>query len=378
MIPSGSTLGVMGGGQLGRMFGIEARKMGYRLGVFNPAGDSPAGQVADFECTAAFTDEAALERFARDVAAVTFEFENIPATSLEALERGCPVRPRPEVLVVCQNREKEKTFLAAKGYPLAPFAVVDSGASLREALGRIGTPAVLKTAAFGYDGKGQKKIGPSDDPEDLWRGFEAPRAVLEKWIEHEREISVICAGSAESGYSCFPAAENVHTHHILDYSVVPARIAQETRREAESIARSLAADLDLCGVLAVEFFLAADGKLLVNELAPRPHNSGHFTFDACITSQFEQQVRTLCGLPLGSPRLLSPVVMVNLLGDLWPADDKPDWTPILNEPSAKLHLYGKGEARPGRKMGHFCVLDASPEKALEKALELREKLKVKS
>lgn len=373
MIPPGSTLGVMGGGQLGRMFAIEARKMGYRLRVFAPAGGSPAGQVADLECNAPYTDEAALESFAQGVAAITFEFENIPAASLEALARGCPVRPHPDVLLICQNREKEKNFLAGKGYPLAPFAVVDSAESLRENLRGTGAPAVLKTAAFGYDGKGQKKIGLEEDPEAVWRDFDAPRAVLEKWIEHEREISVVCAGSPDNGYSCFPAAENIHTHHILDYSVVPARIPPQIRDEAESLARSLAADLELTGLLAVEFFLTPGGKLLVNELAPRPHNSGHFSFDACVTSQFEQQVRTLCGLPLGSPELLSPAVMVNLLGDLWDGGD-PDWSPVLEEPAAKLHLYGKAEARPGRKMGHFCVLDPSPERAIDKALALREHL----
>ncbi len=374
MIPPGSNIGVMGGGQLGRMFALAARRMGYRPHVFDPSPGGPAGQVAESEINAAFTDEAALERFARGVEAVTFEFENIPAPSLEALARVRPVHPSPEVLLICQNREREKNFLSRKGYPLAPFAVVDSAESLRAGLAETGVPAVLKTASFGYDGKGQLKIGDaSPSPEDLWKSFDAPRAVLEKWIPHECELSVICGGAPETGYACFPAAENVHTRHILDYSIVPARIDPKILNEAESIALALAADFKLRGLLAVEFFLPPDGRLLVNELAPRPHNSGHYTFDACVTNQFEQQVRALCGLPLGSPRLLTPVVMVNLLGDLW-NDFAPDWSPILNEPGAKLHLYGKAEARPGRKMGHFCVLDPSPEEALQKALAIREKL----
>ena len=373
MIPPGSRIGVMGGGQLGRMFALAACRLGYRPHVFDPTPGGPAGQVAAAEINAPFTDEAALEQFARSVDAVTFEFENIPAPSLEALARVRPVHPSPETLLICQNREREKTYLSGKGYPLAPFAVVDSVDSLRDAIETIGAPAVLKTASFGYDGKGQLKVDGASDPEDLWRAFDAPRAVLEQWIRHECELSVICGGSPETGYTCFPAAENLHTRHILDYSVVPARIAPEIQNEGESIARSLASDFKLRGLLAVEFFLPPDGKLLVNEVAPRPHNSGHYTFDACVTSQFEQQVRTLCGLPPGSPRLLSPVVMVNLLGDLW-SDFAPDWSPILNEPAAKLHLYGKAEARPGRKMGHFCVLDPSPEAALKKALDIRSKL----
>ncbi len=374
MIPPGSTLGVMGGGQLGRMFGMAARKMGYRVHVFDPAPDSPAGQVADKQVEADYTDEAALTRFAGEVAAVTFEFENIPAASLEALERVCPVRPGPEILLICQNREREKTFLSKNGYPLAPFAVVDSPAGIDEGLRHTGTPAVLKTAAFGYDGKGQVKVCEDSSAREVWESLGAPRGVLEAWIEHECELSVICAGSPESGYSCFPAAENSHTDHILDVSIVPARIDPARIQEAESIAASLADSLNLTGLLAVEFFLTRDGKLLVNELAPRPHNSGHYSFDACVTSQFEQQVRTLCALPPGSPRLLSPAVMVNLLGDLWDSGD-PDWSPVLSEPSAKLHLYGKAAARPGRKMGHFCVLDPSVEQAVETALRIRNQLR---
>ena len=375
MITPGSTLGVMGGGQLGRMFAIAARRMGYRVHVFDPAAGGPASQVTDREVNADYTDESALDRFARDVDAVTVEFENIPARSLAVLADRRPVHPAAEVLLICQNREREKTFLAKKGYPLAPFAVVDSSDSLRRGLAETGVPGVLKTAAFGYDGKGQLRIEGESDPERLWKEFGAPRAVLEKWIPHESELSVICGGSPNFGYTCFPAAENVHSRHILDYSIVPARIEKTILDRAAEIAHSIARELDLTGLLAVEFFLTPKGELLVNELAPRPHNSGHYTFDACVTSQFEQQVRTLCGLPPGSSRLLSPVVMVNLLGDLWHRGD-PDWRVVLDEPDAKLHLYGKAEARPGRKMGHFCVLAEDRDEALGKALAIRERLSI--
>ncbi len=373
MIAPGSILGVMGGGQLGRMFALAARRMGYRIHVFDPAPNCPAGQVADLEVNSEYDDENALARFAGGVAAVTFEFENIPAGSLETLARKCPVHPGPEVLLTCQNREREKRFLADRGYPLAPFAVVDSADSLRTALRRIGTPAVLKTAAFGYDGKGQVRIDAENSPEACWRALDAPRGVLESWIHHDRELSVICAGSPQTGYVCFPAAENLHTRHILDVSIVPARVDPGLVEEAAALARSLAGDLALTGLLAVEFFLDPDGRLLVNELAPRAHNSGHYTFDACVTSQFEQQVRTLCGLPNGCPRLLCPAVMVNLLGDLW-KNGEPDWTPVLREPAAKLHLYGKKEARPGRKMGHFTLLDPGAENAVDKAFRIRREL----
>ncbi len=373
MIVPGNILGVMGGGQLGRMFALAARRMGYRIHVFDPTPGGPAGQAADLEMNTDYADEEALAGFARGVSAVTFEFENIPARSLEALARVRPVHPHPEVLLTCQHREREKTFLSRKGYPLAPFAVVDSAASLREGLRQTGVPAVLKTAAFGYDGKGQTRVSATDSPEAIWHTFGADRAVLEAWIEHDREISVICAGSPERGYTCFPAAENIHTRHILDVSILPARAEPDVLAEAAAIARSIAGELRLTGLVAVEFFLPPGGRLLVNELAPRPHNSGHATLEACVTSQFEQQVRTLCGIPTGSPRLLCPAVMVNLLGDLW-GDGEPDWSPVLREPAAKLHLYGKEQARPGRKMGHVTVLDPDAETAVTKAFALRREL----
>lgn len=345
------------------MFGIAARRMGYRVHAFEPHPDSPAGQISDVEVNAPFSDGAALGRFAAEVGVVTFEFENIPLSAIDAVARVTPVHPRGEVLHICQNREREKEFLRRNGFPHAPFAVVDSAAALASAVGTIGTPGVLKTADFGYDGKGQVKLSGTEDAEEVWRTFGAPRGVFEKWIPFEAELSVVVARGRDGGTVAFPASENIHQHHILDLSIVPARMAPEVAAEAGCIAERLAVALDVVGLLAVEFFLTADGTLLVNELAPRPHNSGHYTFDACVTSQFEQQLRAVCDLPLGDPSLLSPVVMWNLLGHLW-EQGEPDWTVILSEPRAKLHLYGKASARPGRKMGHVCVL-APRDEALE-------------
>ena len=372
VIPPGSTIGLLGGGQLGRMFGIAARRMGYRVHTFEPSPDSPAGQISDREFCGSYTDWDLLETFVRSVDVVTFEFENIPAEVVDRISQSKPVHPRSHVLHICQNREREKNFLFKHGYPHAPFAVVSDQAGLDAALSSIGAPAVLKSAEFGYDGKGQQKINPGDHPN--YPSFEDGRAVLEKWIAFERELSVICARSANGSTCVFPASENVHTHQILDYSIVPARIEPEVRRRAESIATNVAHDLDVVGLIAVELFLTHDNQLIVNELAPRPHNSGHYTFDACVTSQFEQQLRAVCGLPFGSPALLSPVVMVNLLGDLWAGGTQPDWLPVLSDPYAKLHLYGKSESRRGRKMGHFCVLRETLDEALSGALKIKQEL----
>jgi 5-(carboxyamino)imidazole ribonucleotide synthase len=371
VIAPGSTIGLLGGGQLGRMFGIAARRMGYRVHTFEPAPDSPAGQISDLEFNGSFTDESLLDEFIESVDVVTFEFENIPAEVVNRISQKKPVHPRAEILHICQNREREKSFLRSHRYPHAPFAIVTSQAELDAAIKQIGTPCVLKTADFGYDGKGQAKIG-SGERFDFSQ-FAAGRAILEKWISFEHELSVICARGAKGNICSFPAAENIHFEHILDHSIVPGRIAPEVALLARSIAQSIADDLEVVGLIAVEYFLTQDGDLLVNELAPRPHNSGHFTFDACITSQFEQQLRAVCSLPFGSPDLLSPVVMVNLLGDLWAAGT-PNWNLILGHPRAKLHLYGKLEPRPGRKMGHYCLLGETVEKALIEALEIRQDL----
>jgi 5-(carboxyamino)imidazole ribonucleotide synthase len=372
-IPPGSTIGLLGGGQLGRMFGIAARRMGYRVHTFEPSPDSPAGQISDREFNGSYTDWELLETFVRSVDVVTFEFENIPAEVVDRVSQSKPVHPRFEVLYICQNREREKNFLRAHHYPHVPFAVVSNQADFDAALAGIGIPAILKTADFGYDGKGQQKIdtGDSCDYSRLAPG----RAVLEKWIDFELELSVICARNAQGNSSVFPVSENVHTRHILDYSIVPARIDSQVQRDAQALAQSIAHDLDVVGLIAVEFFLTRDNELMVNELAPRPHNSGHYTFDACITSQFEQQLRAVCGLPFGAPELLSPAVMVNLFGDLWRAGVQPDWRPILSDPYAKFHLYGKLEGRPGRKMGHFCVLHETLDEALSTALRIRQELR---
>jgi 5-(carboxyamino)imidazole ribonucleotide synthase len=372
VIPPGSTVGLLGGGQLGRMFALAARRMGYRVHTYEPSPDSPAGQISDREFNGSYSDWDLLETFVQSVDVVTFEFENIPAEVVDRISRSKPVHPRSEVLHICQNREREKNFLRTHHYPHAPFAVVSNQAELEAALGSVGAPAVLKSADFGYDGKGQQKIDPGDRLD--YASTTASRSVLEKWISFDRELSVICARDRKGRVSVFPAAENVHTHQILDYSIVPARIDPAIQSLAQSMARNIAGDLAVVGLIAVEFFLTHDNELMVNELAPRPHNSGHYTVDACLTSQFEQQLRAVCGLPFGSPDLLRPIVMVNLLGDLWKAGEQPDWRPILKDPYAKLHLYGKLEGRPGRKMGHFCVIRETVEQALAEALQIKEEL----
>ena len=371
-IGPGSTVGILGGGQLGRMFGIAARRMGYRVHAFEPHPDSPAGQISDVEVNASYDDFAALERFAREVDVISFEFENIPLSAIREVAKIRPLRPRGEVLHICQNREREKAFLRKHRFPHASFAVAESPEDLRAALGSIGTPSVLKTADFGYDGKGQLKLDGDVDVEKTWARFHSGRGVLEEWIPFQAELSVVVARGLDGRMLAFPPAENLHRKHILDISIVPGRFPQTIADAAVRLACEITASLDVVGLLAVEFFLTEDSQLLVNELAPRPHNSGHYTFDACVTSQFEQQLRAVCGLPLGSTSLLSPVVMWNLLGHLWKSGE-PDWNVILSEPRAKLHLYGKREARPGRKMGHVSVL-AEVEEALALVETFRRKL----
>jgi 5-(carboxyamino)imidazole ribonucleotide synthase len=373
VIPPGSTIGLLGGGQLGRMFGIAARRMGYRVHTFEPSPDSPAGQISDREFNGAYTDWDLLETFVQSVDVVTFEFENIPAEVVDRISQSRPVHPRFEVLHICQNRIREKNFLRTHHYPHVPFVIVSNQAEFDAALASIGAPAVLKSADFGYDGKGQQKID-TGDRRDYVRLAQG-QAILEKWIDFELELSVICARDAQGNSCVFPASENLHTRHILDYSIAPARIDPQVQRDAQALAESIAHELDVVGLIAVEFFLTRDNDLIVNELAPRPHNSGHYTFDACLTSQFEQQLRAVCGLPFGSPKLFSPVVMVNLLGDLWRTGVPPDWRPILSDPYAKFHLYGKLEGRPGRKMGHFCVLRETLDEALDAALRIRQELR---
>ncbi len=370
MIPPGATIGLLGGGQLGRMFAIEARKMGYRVHTYEPTPESSAGQVSDREFNASYEDHDQLRQFAESVDVITYEFENIPLEALEQVRTLAPLYPDPAVLGICQNREREKIYLDQAGYPVAPFRIIESAEDLARGFESLGQDVILKTADFGYDGKGQTSLRAGSDPAAVWETFSAPRGVLEKRIPFTHECSVICARTREGQTATFPVAENIHRNHILDLSLVPARLPEDVQRRASDLAASIADQMKVVGLLAVEFFVGEGGSLIVNELAPRPHNSGHYTFDACVTSQFEQQLRAVCGLPLGSVELLSPVVMVNLLGDLW-ENGTPAWDKILQHPKARLHLYGKSQSRPGRKMGHFCLLAHSIEEAHQTALHLR-------
>jgi 5-(carboxyamino)imidazole ribonucleotide synthase len=368
----GSIIGVMGSGQLGRMLAIAAKRLGYRVHTYSAESDTPTGQVADFEAVGPYDDEQAVRAFARGLDVLTFEFENIPALTVEWASEECPVRPSGNALHICQHRLREKTFLRDAGLPVAAFQSVSDEAGLRSAVRDLGVPSVLKTAAFGYDGKGQRKIGPEADLAAVWSGFNQ-LAVLEAWVPFERELSVIIARGMEGSTEVFPVCENVHSNHILDVTLVPARIPDAVARDARRIAETVVRALDFVGVLAVELFQLADGSLLVNELAPRTHNSGHFSFDACVTSQFEQQLRAVCGLPLGSTRLLRPVAMANLLGDVWESGE-PDWISALSLPEVKLHLYGKVQPRAARKMGHLVAFGDTVEAAADLVREARSRL----
>ncbi len=387
MLPPGSTIGLLGGGQLARMTALAARPLGYRVHLFDPHHAPPAGVVCEKVFRAPFEDLQALALFARSVDVATLEFENIPVDALEVMGRHVPVRPHWNVLHITQHREREKCFLRDHGFPHAPFRVVTSAAELAAALAEIGPRAVLKTAEFGYDGKGQRKIEPGEDPPVAWREWSGDpedrrphRGVLEGWIDFEAELSVIVARNPRGEVAMFPVSENEHEHHILSVSIVPGRFPPAVHAEARRLAGEITETLGVEGLLAVEFFLTRGGALLVNELAPRPHNSGHHTIDACVTSQFEQHARAVCDLPLGATDAHSPAVMVNLLGDLWPAPEQaPDWLPILREPRAKLHLYGKAVAKPGRKMGHFTLTGPEDVTTLRtRALAIREELAAKA
>ena len=366
-------LGVLGGGQLGRFFVIAAREMGYRVTVLDPDPESPAGALADRHLAAAYEDRAALDALAAECAAITTEFENVPADSLAYLARTRPVAPSASCVAVSQDRIREKETFAAQGLPIGPYAPVRAEADLeRPEL----YPAVLKSARLGYDGKGQARVATPAEARAAWRKLGGVPCVLEKRLALDCEVSAIVARGADGACATFAVVENRHRHGILDVSLAPARIDPALAAEAQASAQRLAAALGYVGVLAVEFFVS-EGRLLLNEMAPRPHNSGHHTIDACATSQYVQQLRALCGLPLGDPRLLTPAAMVNVLGDAWPASGEPRWDAVLADPRAKLHLYGKREARPGRKMAHFTVLDADRAKALEGALALRARLGIR-
>jgi len=368
----GATLGVLGGGQLGRMFTLAAKVMGYRVVVLDPDPSSPAGLLADTHLKADYRDAVALLRMGGLCQAVTTEFENVPAQSMDMLAKHCRVAPGASAVAVAQDRLAEKTHARASGCETAPFANIESAADLDAAWETVGAPALLKTRRLGYDGKGQARV---DSREELAAAFGQLGAVpclLEGFLPLEREVSVVLARNASDEIAFFPVAENRHRDGILDISIVPARIPGNLADRARDMAAHLAREMGYVGVMAVEFFVLRDGRIVFNEMAPRPHNSGHYTLDACATDQFQQQVRALCGLPLGDPRLLSPVVMVNLLGDVWRPE--PRWEALLSHPGVQLHLYGKAEARPGRKMGHYNCLAPTVEAALQLAETTRAEL----
>jgi 5-(carboxyamino)imidazole ribonucleotide synthase len=369
-VQPGSVIGVLGGGQLGRMFAMAARRMGYRVHTLAPEHDTPTGQIADVEVVASYDDVDRIREFARGVDVVTFEFENVSAAAVAAAEAHAIVRPNGRALEVAQHRIREKTYLQNLGLPVTPFAAVRSDVDLEDGVRQVGRPAVLKTATFGYDGKGQVRLGPHDDPLAAWDQLGRQEAILEALIDFERELSVVAARAVDGSVAAFVPIENTHDRHILDVSIAPASVAPEIAAQAIDIASAILQGLDYIGVLCVEFFLARDGRLLINEIAPRPHNSGHLTFDACRTSQFEQQVRAVCGWPLGSPELLQPAAMANLLGDLW-AISEPNWAGALSMPYVKLHLYGKTEPRRGRKMGHLTALAPTTREARARVLAAR-------
>lgn len=368
------TLGILGAGQLGRMLALAARRMNVRTVVWTGGLEAPAVELANHVIDKPFDDPAAREEFCATATMATVEFENIPRATLESVSRCMDLFPSPDAIAICQNREREKSFLREHGIPCTWFAVVSSAEELAAAMKELNGPGVLKTAAFGYDGKGQVKLEGSEDAAAVWAAFDADRAVLEGFVPFEKELSVMVARGGQGEMVTYDPAENRHRHHILDVSIVPARISDEVAKRAQEIAKSVAAALDYRGILGVEFFLLPSGELLVNEMAPRPHNSGHHTLNACTTSQFEQQLRAVCGLPLGSTRLLSPVVMLNLLGDLWPAETTlPDWTPLFEDGEAFLHLYGKRRAIGRRKMGHTNFLGATTEDCLKRAEAMKAK-----
>jgi 5-(carboxyamino)imidazole ribonucleotide synthase len=371
-----ATIGILGGGQLGRMLALEARRSGYRVAVFTDERPGcPAGLLADIEINADYGDASALAHFLSKVDVVTAEFENIPDACLQAVEAVKPLRPSRKAIYTTQHREREKLFLRDQGIACADFRIVETLAELEDAAQQLGRPCVIKTAAFGYDGKGQAKVNADTDLATAWQAFEGHHAVVEQWIPFACEISVVGARSVDGRMAVHGVLENQHAHHILDLTIAPARVSSDIADQALELWEAVAVGLDYIGTMAVEMFVTAEGRVLVNEIAPRPHNSGHYTIDACRTNQFQQQMRAICGLTLGDPTQHSPSVMINLLGDVWPAESThPDWSPVLNHPRAKLHLYGKAAARAKRKMGHINVLGDTLEEALESAQEIKTRL----
>jgi len=376
MILPDSSLGVLGGGQLGRMFTLAAHRMGYRVVVLDPDPHSPAGLIAEQHIKADYRDRAALQMLGDECAAITTEFENIPAESLEFLEQFVPVRPGTDAVRIAQNRIEEKTFIQQQGLATAPFAAIYEAADIAETIAALQPPLLLKTASMGYDGKGQQQVGNADEARAAFLQMGSTPCVLEEMLELEREISVVLVRNIDGLTAVYPAGENRHVNGILETTIVPSAAAASITDSAIEMACKLADAMNYCGVLAVEFFCTRQGELLINEIAPRPHNSGHYTVDACATSQFEQQVRMMCGLTPSDTRLLSAVVMTNLMGDIW-NDGDPPWQHVLNEPGTHLHLYGKREARPGRKMGHINCLADDIDSALQTTAKIRAALKIK-
>jgi len=375
-----AAIGILGGGQLGRMLALAAKQMGYRVHVLTPDLDSPAGQVSDLEIVAAYYDHDKIRLFAAGVKVVTFEFENVPSGTAAAAAEETIVRPKHSVLHTTQNRLREKRFLKGIGVPVTPFFPVHSLEDIERALEEIGRKdqkepwAVVKTVVSGYDGHGQYTIAAEEDIEIAFKGLAGREGILEGFVTFEKEISVVGARGVDGSFAHWGAIENIHSRHILDLSVAPARIDASVANDAVDLTRTILEALDVVGVLCVEMFLTTDGQLLVNEIAPRPHNSGHLTIDACMTSQFEQQLRGVCGLPLGPTDFLRPAAaMANLLGDLWEGGE-PDFASALTVPDVRLHLYGKANARPGRKMGHLSAVGSTVEEAREKVLTARSKL----
>ena len=359
----GAVLGVMGGGQLGAMFAMAAKRMGYRVEAISDSEDCPAAHHADRVHVGAFDDARKLEQIARSLDALTFEFENVPVEAARAMQAVVPVRPAPEVLFTTQDRAREKAFLVEHGFACAPHRVVRSRDELHAAVAAVGLPAVLKTAAFGYDGKGQRKLEAAADVDPAWDALGPATLVLEGWIDFDCEISVVAARGLDGSTAVYEPSRNAHRHHILDVSSTPAGLPPSVLASARDIAARILEKLGVVGVTCVEFFVTRDGRVLVNEIAPRPHNSGHLTIEACETSQFEQQVRAVCGLPLGSTKQHAPAAMANLLGDCW-ANGEPDWPAALAVPGVTLLLYGKSDPRPGRKMGHLTAIAPTVEEAI--------------
>ena len=381
-------LGMLGGGQLGRFFVIAAHEMGYQVTVLDPDENSPAGKIADMHLCAAYDDKVALQLLAKTCQAITTEFENVPAETLSFLAKTLSVHPSANTVAIAQHRVSEKQFLRDAGLPVAPFVVVNQAADLPTDDNDI-YPAIIKVARFGYDGKGQARVVNHKEVASAFAEFGSEECVLEKMLKLDYEVSVVLARDRQDNIATFQTAENSHLNGILDVTIVPARGSDAINHQAQKLAITVAEKLNYTGVLGVEFFVCG-GELMVNEIAPRPHNSGHFTIDACVTNQFEQQVRVMTGLPLGSSRQHSPAVMVNLLGDIWNNEASknetteteaytqhtPEWILALNVPQLKMHLYGKHEARAGRKMGHFTVINTNRDDAIKLAMQVRTDLKI--